>query len=90
MLRVENVSKSYNGKDVLNNISFSLDEGEKAGIIGLNGIGKTTLLKIIAGDEKPDSGKIIRDKNSLVGYFKQEFKISEEDRDIISFIKNFI
>ena len=90
MLRVEDVSKSYNGKDVLNNISFSLDEGEKAGIIGLNGIGKTTLLKIIAGDEKPDSGKIIRDKNSLVGYFKQEFKISEEDRDIISFIKNFI
>ena len=90
MLRVVDVSKSYNGKDVLNNISFSLDEGEKAGIIGLNGIGKTTLLKIIAGDEKPDSGKIIRDKNSLVGYFKQEFKISEEDRDIISFIKNFI
>ena len=90
MLRVEDVSKSYNGKDILNNISFSLDEGEKAGIIGLNGIGKTTLLKIIAGDEKPDSGKTIRDKNSLVGYFKQEFKISEEDRDIISFIKNFI
>ena len=56
MLRVVDVSKSYNGKDVLNNISFSLDEGEKAGIIGLNGIGKTTLLKIIAGDEKPDSG----------------------------------
>ena len=41
MLKVENVSKSYNGKDVLNDISFSLDEGEKAGIIGLNGIGKT-------------------------------------------------
>lgn len=90
MLRVENVSKSYNGKDVLNNISFSLDEGEKAGIIGLNGIGKTTLLKIIADEEKPDSGKIIKDKNILIGYFKQEFKISEEDRDIVSFIKKFI
>ena len=90
MLKVENISKSYNGKDVLNDINFSLDEGEKAGIIGLNGIGKTTLLRIIAGEEKPDSGKIIKDKNSLVGYFKQEFKISEEDRDIVSFIKNFI
>lgn len=90
MLRVENVSKSYNGKDVLNNISFSLDEGEKAGIIGLNGIGKTTLLRIIADEEKPDSGKIIKDKNILIGYFKQEFKISEEDRDIVSFIKKFI
>jgi len=66
MLRVENISKSYNGKDVLNDISFSLDEGEKAGIIGLNGIGKTTLLRIIAGEEKPDSGKIIKDKKSLV------------------------
>ena len=90
MLKVENVSKSYNGKDVLNDISFSLDEGEKAGIIGLNGIGKTTLLRIIADEEKPDSGKIIKDKNSLIGYFKQEFKISEEDRDIVSFIKKFI
>lgn len=66
MLRVENISKSYNGKYVLNDISFSLDEGEKAGIIGLNGIGKTTLLRIIAGEEKPDSGKIIKDKKSLV------------------------
>ena len=87
MLKMENVSKSYNGKDVLNDISFSIDEGEKAGIIGLNGIGKTTLLRIIANEEKPDSGKIIKDKNSLIGYFKQEFKISEEDRDIMSFIK---
>ncbi len=90
MLKIENISKSYNGKDVLNNINFTIDEGEKAGIIGLNGIGKTTLLKIIAGEELPDSGKIIRDKNSLIGYFKQEFKISEEDRDIVSFIRNFI
>ena len=90
MLKIENISKSYNGKDVLNNINFTIDEGEKAGIIGLNGIGKTTLLKIIAGEELPDSGKIITDKNSLIGYFKQEFKISEEDRDIVSFIRNFI
>lgn len=90
MLKIENISKSYNGKDILNNISFSLNQGEKAGIIGANGIGKTTLLKIIAGEEKPDSGEIIKNKNSLIGYFKQEFKISEENRDIVSFIKSYV
>lgn len=90
MLKIENISKSYNGKDILNNISFSLNQREKTGIIGANGIGKTTLLKIIAGEEKPDSGEIIKNKNSLIGYFKQEFKISEENRDIVSFIKSYV
>ncbi len=90
MIKCKNISKSYNGKDILNNISFSINEKEKIGIIGHNGVGKTTLLRIISGEEEPDTGEILREENILIGYFKQEFTIHEENYDIESFIKKYI
>ena len=90
MIKCKNISKSYNGKDILNNISFSINEKEKIGIIGHNGVGKTTLLRIISGKEEPDTGEILREENILIGYFKQEFTINEENYDIESFIKKYI
>ena len=90
MIKCKNISKSYNGKDILNNISFSINEKEKIGIIGYNGVGKTTLLRIISGEEEPDTGEILREENILIGYFKQEFTIHEENADIESFIKKYI
>ena len=90
MIKCKNISKSYNGKDILNNISFSINEKEKIGIIGHNGVGKTTLLRIISGEEEPDTGEMLREENILIGYFKQEFTIHEENYDIESFIKKYI
>ena len=90
MIKCKNISKSYNGKDILNNISFYINEKEKIGIIGHNGVGKTTLLRIISGEEEPDTGEILREENILIGYFKQEFTIHEENYDIESFIKKYI
>ena len=90
MIKCKNISKSYNGKEILNNISFFINGKEKIGIIGYNGVGKTTLLKIISGEEKPDSGEIVKDNNALIGYFKQEFTITEENYDIETFIKKHI
>ena len=90
MIKCKNISKSYNGKDILNNISFSINEKEKIGIIGHNGVGKTTLLRIISGEEEPDTGEVLREENILIGYFKQEFTIHEENYDIESFIKKYI
>ena len=90
MIKCKNISKSYNGKDILNNISFFINEKEKIGIIGYNGVGKTTLLRIISGEEEPDTGEILREENILIGYFKQEFTIHEENYDIESFIKKYI
>ena len=58
VLKVKNIEKSYNGKKVLNNISFDLYKGDRVGIIGKNGIGKSTLLKIITGNEKQDNGTV--------------------------------
>ncbi len=56
MLSVHHINKSYGVAPVLNNITFNLNAGEKAGLVGANGCGKTTLLRILAGQEKADSG----------------------------------
>jgi phospholipid/cholesterol/gamma-HCH transport system ATP-binding protein len=58
LIRVDNVTKAYNGKSVLNGISFEVHEGEVLAVIGTSGGGKSTILKIIAGLEKPDSGTV--------------------------------
>ncbi len=71
LINVEKVSKSYVEKILLNNISFGINEGDKIGFIGINGTGKTTLLKILAGIEEPDSGKIIRNNNINIEYLPQ-------------------
>ena len=57
-MTIENISKSYSVKTLLKDISFGISEGEKIGIIGVNGTGKSTLLKIIAGVMKPTNGSI--------------------------------
>lgn len=71
LISVENLSKSYGEKTLLNNISFGIDEGDKIGIIGINGTGKSTLLKIVAGIENYDTGNIIRKNNMVIEYLPQ-------------------
>ena len=60
VLNIEHVSKLYGEKTIFDDISYGIHEGDKIGIIGINGTGKTTLLKIIAGLEEPDEGQVIR------------------------------
>ncbi|PRR78832.1 putative ABC transporter ATP-binding protein YjjK [Clostridium liquoris] len=78
LISVENLSKSYGEKTLLNNISFGIDEGDKIGIIGINGTGKSTLLKIIAGIENYDTGNIIRKNNMVIEYLPQNPFFDEE------------
>ena len=58
LLTIENLSKVFTERQVFDQADFSVNEGEKIGVIGVNGTGKSTLLKIIAGLEEPDSGKV--------------------------------
>ena len=90
MLELKDVSKSFDGKVILNNISFTIDYGEKAGLIGSNGVGKSTLLKIIARQLYQDSGEVNTNNSELIGYFKQEFEIIEEYQSVTEFIKRYI
>lgn len=71
LLSAQNVSKTYMERKVLDNVSFFLNEGDKVGIIGINGTGKSTLLRILAGAEEPDSGKIIRTSGIRISYLPQ-------------------
>lgn len=78
LMTLENISKSYSEKKLLENISFGINEGEKIGIIGVNGTGKSTLLKIIAGAEVCDSGTITKANRVRVEYLPQSPDYNED------------
>ncbi len=71
LLEAEHITKRYSEKVLLEDVSLSLQEGEKVGLIGVNGTGKTTLLKILAGVEEPDSGTVSRYGTIRVSYLPQ-------------------
>lgn len=71
ILTVDNITKAYGERKLFENASFYLAEGEKAGIIGINGTGKSTLLKIIAGLEEPDEGKVIKANHCMIRFLPQ-------------------
>ena len=71
LLTAQNISKTYMERKVLDNVSFFLNEGDKVGIIGINGTGKSTLLRILAGAEEPDGGEVIRTGGIRISYLPQ-------------------
>lgn len=71
LINIENITKSYTDTLLFDEASFSVNEGEKVGIIGINGTGKTTLLKMLVGIEEPDQGKITRANNMVIRYLPQ-------------------
>ncbi|WP_461205803.1 ABC-F family ATP-binding cassette domain-containing protein [Clostridium sp. DL1XJH146] len=71
LLTLENLSKSYSEKILFDNISLNINEGDKIGLIGINGTGKSTLLKVIAGMEWSDSGNITKKSNLRIEYLSQ-------------------
>ena len=71
LLSAQNIAKTYMERKVLDDVSFFLNEGDKVGIIGINGTGKSTLLRILAGAEEPDSGNVIRTNGIRISYLPQ-------------------
>lgn len=81
-ITIEGLSKSYGMKTLFSNIAFVINDEDKIGLIGINGTGKSTLLKIIAGQETPDTGKIISGKNMTTEYLSQD-PVFHEDLTVI-------
>lgn len=71
LLQVENLTKSFGVNSLFDVINFTINEGDKVGLIAKNGTGKSTLLSIIAGDDTPDDGKLIFKNDVTIGYLKQ-------------------
>ena len=82
VINVEHISKLYGDKMILEDLSCSVDEGDKIGIIGINGTGKSTLLRIIAGEEEADEGKIIFSNGMTIGWMGQNPEFDEESSSL--------
>jgi ATP-binding cassette subfamily F protein uup len=88
ILELEHVSKSFNGRTVINNFSYTFKKGDRIGLAGKNGTGKSTLLNIITGALKPDSGKVNVGETTVFGYYKQGGLEFKEDERVIDVVKN--
>jgi ATP-binding cassette subfamily F protein 3 len=76
MIRAENLSKSYGGRVLFDRVDFSLNSRERLGLVGRNGHGKTTLFRIIAGEEHPDDGALIIPRHYRIGYVRQNLEFT--------------
>jgi ATP-binding cassette subfamily F protein 3 len=82
LISVNNICVSFAGHDLFKDISFQVNDKDRIGLIGKNGVGKSTLLKIIAGWQQPDSGKIVIPEGENIGYLAQEIHI-DSDKNIL-------
>lgn len=85
VINIEHISKLYGDRMVLDDLSCSVDAGDKIGIIGVNGTGKSTLLRMIARDEEPDSGTIIFSRGMTVGWLPQNPDFPEKG-SVLSYV----
>ncbi len=88
LITIEHLTKSYTERLLFDDASFSMEEGEKAGLIGINGTGKSTLLKIVAGLEEPDKGEIVRRRNLYIRYLPQNPEFAPKDTVLGSIVRD--
>jgi len=78
MLKINNLEKTYGGQTIFEDISFAMSQGERLGLVGRNGHGKSTLFRLILGEETPDSGKISFPKYYTIGHLSQHIRFTED------------
>ena len=87
VLNIEHISKIYGEKIIFNDASFGVQEGDKIGIVGINGTGKTTLLRMIAGTETPDDGQIVRQNGMKIAHLTQN-PVFPEGATVLSYAQS--
>ena len=88
ILTVDGITKAYGERKIFDQASFFLHEGEKAGILGINGTGKTTLLRMIVGEDEPDMGNIITANGKVISYLSQN-PVFDPDENMLSAVMHF-
>lgn len=87
VLNIEHISKIYGDKVIFDDVSYGIHDGDKLGIIGINGTGKSTLLKIIAGIEEPDDGQIVKQNGLKMNYLPQDQEFPK-GATVLSYVSN--
>lgn len=87
IIEIENISKSYGDKKLIDGFSYTVLRNDRIGIVGDNGCGKTTLLRIIMGEEQPDSGTVTTGETVRTGYFSQESEPLDDSLRVIKYIE---
>lgn len=93
ILELEKISKNFNGNPVITNFSYTFKKGDRIGVAGKNGTGKSTLLNIVTGAIQPDHGKVLVGETTVFGYYRQgglEFKEEERVIDVVKNIAEYI
>jgi len=88
ILELNNISKSFGDFKAVDDFTYTFKKGERIGIVGKNGIGKSTLLNIITGDSRADRGKISLGQTVVFGYYSQEGFLPKEDKRVIELVKD--
>jgi ATP-binding cassette subfamily F protein uup len=89
VLEMKKVYKNYGERKILKGFDYTFKRGDRIGIIGPNGVGKTTFLNILLGKEQPDSGKINHGETVVFGYFDQTGIVIKEDKRVIEYVRDF-
>ncbi|MBC7425300.1 MAG: ATP-binding cassette domain-containing protein, partial [Bacteroidia bacterium] len=89
ILELINLKKSYGDKTILKPFSYVFKKGEKVGVIGKNGVGKSTFLNMVLGLEQPDTGKITTGETIVFGYYSQAGMVLKEDKRVIELMRDF-
>lgn len=85
IINIEHISKIFGGKVIFDDVSCGISEGEKIGVIGINGTGKTTLLRVLAGLEQPDEGQVITQNGIRIAYLQQNPAFPKE-KTVLSYV----
>lgn len=88
ILELHKLGKDYDGKIMLNDFSYVFKKGERVGIVGANGVGKTTFLNMLTGKEEPSKGKVVVGETIVFGYYSQEHIKLDDNKRLIEVIKD--
>lgn len=88
ILELDHIEKAFNGKSIINNFTYVFKKGDRIGVAGKNGTGKSTLLNLVTGAIQPDKGKVDVGETTVFGYYRQGGLEFKEDERVIDVVKN--